>query len=41
MLLAEPPGRLDAVHRDDIPQRDVQLAAARDLARRREQDWTA
>lgn len=32
--------RLDAAHRADIAQRDAQLAAAKDLARLREQDWT-
>ncbi|MDK6075567.1 hypothetical protein [Massilia varians] len=31
--------RLDAAHRADIAQRDAQLAAAKDLARLREQDW--
>ena len=33
--------RLDAAHRADIAARDAQLAAAKDLARLREQDWTA
>ncbi|WP_314439359.1 hypothetical protein [Massilia timonae] len=33
--------RLDAAHRADISARDAQLAAAKDLARLREQDWTA
>ena len=32
--------RLDAAHHADIAQRDAQLAAAKDLARLREQDWT-
>ncbi|WP_306393326.1 hypothetical protein [Telluria beijingensis] len=32
--------RLDAAHRADIAARDAQLAAAKDLARLREQDWT-
>lgn len=32
--------RLDAAHRADIATRDAQLAAAKDLARLREQDWT-
>jgi hypothetical protein len=31
--------RLDAAHRADIAVRDAQLAAAKDLARLREQDW--
>jgi len=31
--------RLDAAHRADIATRDAQLAAAKDLARLREQDW--
>jgi hypothetical protein len=33
--------RLEAAHRADIAARDAQLAAAKDLARLREQDWTA
>jgi len=32
--------RLDAAHRADIAERDAQLAAAKDPARLREQDWT-
>lgn len=32
--------RLDAAHRADIAERDAQLAATKDLARLREQDWT-
>lgn len=32
--------RLDAAHRADIATRDAQLAAAKDLARLREHDWT-
>jgi hypothetical protein len=31
--------RLEAAHRADIANRDVQLAAAKDLARMREQGW--
>jgi hypothetical protein len=31
--------RLDAAHRADIANRDALLAAAKDLARMREQDW--
>lgn len=33
--------RLAAAHRADIATRDAHLAAAKDLARLREQDWTA
>ena len=33
--------RLDAEHRADIATRDAQLAATKDLARLREQDWTS
>lgn len=32
--------RLDAAHRADIAVRDAQLAAVKDLARLREQDWS-